>query len=168
MSAINTKVAGHQFIGVGVGALIFNECGEVFLAKRGPGASNEQGAWGDPGGEVQFREPLRDAICREVWEEFGMVIEVEKQLAAFDHLLDGGEEHWVSVAYLARHLAGEPHILEPDKCSACGWFTLDALPLPQTAIAQAHLAYYRSQYVPQRPAPGAVAQRHDRVLKQIW
>jgi peptidase E len=36
---------GIDYIGVGAGAMIFNEKGEVFLAKRGPKSRNEAGKW---------------------------------------------------------------------------------------------------------------------------
>jgi 8-oxo-dGTP diphosphatase len=77
---------------------------------------------------VEFGETLTTAIRRELLEEFDMVIEPLCQIAAFDHLLEGGQEHWVSVAFVALHLSGQPHIKEPGKCSDFGWFCLDALP----------------------------------------
>jgi uncharacterized protein (TIGR00730 family) len=138
-----TKKAGHAFVGVGVGAIIFNAHGEVFLAKRGRDASNEQGWWAWPGGEVEFGETLSKAIQRELREEFDMVIEPIRQIAAFDHLLEGGQEHWVSVAFVARHLSGEPRIKEPGKCSDFGWFSLDHLPARLTVLSKEHLLAYR-------------------------
>lgn len=138
--------AGRQHIGVGVAALVFDAQGRMFLARRGRLASNEQGAWAEPGGEVEFGEPLAQAACREVIEEFDMVIAPLGQLAAFDHLLPGGKEHWVSVAFLALHVSGSPRIMEPGKCSACGWFALDALPSPLTAICEAHVGAYLDKY----------------------
>jgi uncharacterized protein (TIGR00730 family) len=138
-----TKKAGHEFVGVGVGAIIFNAHGEVFLAKRGQEASNERGLWAWPGGEVEFGETLTAAIWRELREEFDMVIEPIRQIAAFDHLLEDGQEHWVSVAFVARHLSGEPGIKEPGKCSDFGWFSLDHLPARLTMLAKEHLLAYR-------------------------
>ena len=138
-----TKRAGHAFVGVGVGAIIFNAHGQVFLAKRGQEASNEQGWWAWPGGEVEFGETLSMAIRRELLEEFDMVIEPIRQIAAFDHLLEGGQEHWVSVAFVARHLSGEPRRKEPGKCSDFGWFSLDRLPARLTVLSQEHLLAYR-------------------------
>jgi 8-oxo-dGTP diphosphatase len=150
--------AGRQHIGVGVAALVFDAQGRIFLARRGPLASNEQGAWAEPGGEVEFGETLAQAVCREVFEEFDMVIRPLVQLAAFDHLLPSGQEHWVSVAFLALHVSGVPRIMEPDKCSACGWFALDALPIPLTAICEAHVRACLDQYGAGRfPLPGATA-----------
>ena len=49
MTTSSTKRAGHQFVGVGVGAIVFNAQGNVFLSKRGQDASNEQGLWAWPG-----------------------------------------------------------------------------------------------------------------------
>jgi uncharacterized protein (TIGR00730 family) len=49
MTPSRTRKAGHAFVGVGVGAILFNAHGQVFLAKRGQEASNEQGWWAWPG-----------------------------------------------------------------------------------------------------------------------
>ena len=139
----STRKAGHAFVGVGVGAIVFNAQGQVFLARRGELASNEHGLWAWPGGEVEFGETLTAAIRRELREEFDMVIEPLRQIAAFDHLLEGGEEHWVSVAFVARHLSGEPRIKEPGKCSDFGWFSLESLPARLTVLSKEHLLAYR-------------------------
>jgi 8-oxo-dGTP diphosphatase len=146
MATLSTKRAGHQFVGVGVGAIIFNAKGKVFLAKRGQEASNDQGLWAWPGGEVEFGETLTTAIQRELLEEFDMVIEPICQIAAFDHLLNGGQEHWVSVAFIAVHISGKPRIKEPGKCSDFGWFSLDALPATLTALSEEHLQTYRRKF----------------------
>ena len=139
MTTSSTKRAGHQFVGVGVGAIVFDAQGRVFLAKRGHEASNDQGLWAWPGGEVEFGETLTEAIRRELLEEFDMVIEPIFQIAAFDHLLDGGQQHWVSVAFIALHISGEPCIKEPGKCSDFGWFSLDRLPATLTTLSEEHL-----------------------------
>ncbi|MDO8524700.1 MAG: hypothetical protein Q7R99_03655 [bacterium] len=39
---------GVDYIGVGAGAIIFNNEGKVFIAQRGPGARNESGKWDFP------------------------------------------------------------------------------------------------------------------------
>lgn len=54
---------GKDYIGVGVGGMVFNAAGEVFLSQRGPKATNERGAWEFPGGRVEFGETLSDARC---------------------------------------------------------------------------------------------------------
>jgi 8-oxo-dGTP diphosphatase len=131
--------AGRDCIGVGVGAVVRDDTGRVFLAQRGPEARNERGLWEFPGGEVSYGETLEDAIRREIAEEYGMTIEVTDQLGAFDHILAAESQHWVSVTFLARVAGGEPVIREPGKCSQIGWFGLDALPEPLSDITVTNL-----------------------------
>ena len=134
---------GENCIGVGVGAVVRNAEGRVFLAQRGPNARNERGFWEFPGGEVAYGEMLEDAIRREISEEYGISIEVTEQLGAFDHILAAEGQHWVSVTYLARLVGGKPSIREPGKCSQIDWFGLDALPEPLSDITVANLRRLR-------------------------
>lgn len=136
---------GRDYIGIGVGAMVFDEQGRVFLAQRGHKASNERGTWEFPGGKVSFGEKLADAITREFLEEYGMVIEVAELLGVNDHILLDEHEHWVSPTFLARHISGEPRILEPEKCTAIGWFQLDALPEPLSQVTQDDNRMYRER-----------------------
>lgn len=78
---------GIDFIGVGTGAIIFNDNGKVFLAKRGLKARNEKGKWDFPGGSVEFGEKIEDAIKREINEEFGIDIEIIDFLEVCNHIL---------------------------------------------------------------------------------
>ncbi len=57
---------GIDYIGVGVGAVILDEQGRLFLARRGPQAKNERGLWEFPGGSVEFGERLAEALRREM------------------------------------------------------------------------------------------------------
>ena len=138
---------GFDVIGVGVGAMIFNEAGEVFLSQRGPLAKNERGTWEFPGGGVDYGERLEDAIQREIMEEYGMVIEITALLSVDDHILPAEGQHWVSPTYLARHISGEPRILEPGKCSAIGWFAIDAVTYaPLSIISAANVKSYKAKF----------------------
>ena len=136
---------GYDFIGVGVGAIVFNNQGRVFLAQRGPQARNEQGTWEFPGGSVEFGETLRDAIKREFLEEFEMIIEIEELLNVSDHILPQERQHWVSPTFIGRHIGGTPHIAEPQKCSAIGWFSLTDLPQPLSIVTQDDVKCYRAR-----------------------
>jgi 8-oxo-dGTP diphosphatase len=135
--------AGYDYIGVGVGAMVFNEAGEVFLARRGPRASNERGTWEFPGGKVGFGETLAQAIAREFVEEYGMTIKLGELLGVNDHILEREQQHWVSPTFLARHVAGTPQILEPGKCSEIGWFSLTDLPEPLSQVTMDDVRMYR-------------------------
>ena len=145
-------VPGRDYIGVGVGAMVFNGAGQVFLAQRGPAATNERGAWEFPGGKVAFGETLAAAICREFEEEYGMTIALTELLGVPDHILPDERQHWISPTFLARHVAGEPGIREPAKCAAIGWFALDALPAPLSLVTQADLELYQAKHSASREA----------------
>ncbi len=135
---------GIDYIGVGVGAIIVQADGKVFLAKRGPQAKNERGLWEFPGGGVEFGETLRDALKREIHEEYGITIEVGELLDVADHILPDEHQHWVSPSFLCAVLEGEPTIVEPEKCSAIGWFSLDEIPETLTQVTRFSLGNYRN------------------------
>ncbi len=143
---------GIDYIGVGVGAIIVDAEGRLFLAKRGPKARNERGLWEFPGGGVEFGETLKAALAREIAEEYGVTIEVGAMLTVTDHILSEEGQHWVSPSYICRVLAGTPTILEPEKCAAIGWFALDEIPADLTQVTAHDLALYR-EYLTGRQAP---------------
>ncbi len=119
---------GVDYIGVGVGAIIFNSDNRVFLAKRGREARNESGKWEFPGGAVEFGETLEHAIQREVREEYGFEIVIDGLLDVVNHLIPEERQHWVSPTFLCRIKSGSPSILEPHKCDEIAWFNLDEIP----------------------------------------
>ncbi len=139
-------IAGRDYIGVGVGAMVFDEQGRVFLAQRGPQAKNERGCWEFPGGSVEYGETLAAAITREFREEYGMEIEVVELLHVADHILPAEKQHWVSPTFIARHRGGVPRIVEPGKCIAIGWFDLSALPQPLSVVTVEDVRRYRARY----------------------
>jgi mutator protein MutT len=133
---------GIDYIGVGVGAIIENARGEVFLAQRGPLAKNERGLWEFPGGAVEFGEKLADALKREIFEEYGMTIEVGDLLDVADHILPAEGQHWVSPTFICNHVSGDPTIREPGKCTRIGWFQPVQLPQELTVISRHNLTNY--------------------------
>lgn len=135
--------AGIDYIGVGVGAILLDEAGRVFLAQRGPEAKNERGTWEFPGGTVDYGETLAQALRREMREEFGVEVNVGRLVDVVDHLLPDEGQHWVSPTFECRLLYGQPRIMEPGKCSAIGWFPLDGLPDNLSVITEQNLRHYR-------------------------
>lgn len=127
---------GIDYIGVGVGAIIVNREGKLFLAQRGPLAKNERGLWEFPGGSVEFGERLTEALQREMREEYGIEIEIRDLLNVADHILPDEGQHWVSPSYVCVIKSGEPQIKEPGKCNAIGWFEPDALPPDLTLVTR--------------------------------
>lgn len=136
---------GIDYIGVGVGALILDEGGRIFLSRRGPQAKNERGLWECPGGSVEFGETLADALKREMREEYGIEISVDELLDVADHILPAEKQHWVSPTFICKVISGEPRILEPLKCSDIGWFPLDRLPSDLTQITAFNLQNHKER-----------------------
>jgi mutator protein MutT len=134
---------GIDYIGVGVGAIIVNEEGCLFLAQRGPKAKNEQGLWEFPGGSVEFGETLAEALQREMFEEYGIEVSVGELVDVVDHILPKECQHWVSPTFICQILSGEPYIKEPEKCTAIGWFKVDQVPNELTQITRQNLEHYR-------------------------
>lgn len=131
---------GIDYIGVSAGAMIFNKKQELFLSKRSKNTTNERGCWEVPGGKVNFGETLQEAVKREIKEEYGVDIELIEQFPAANHLIPKEKQHWVPTTFLAKIKKGQkPKILEPDKCDAIGWFSLDKLPKPLSIITKIDL-----------------------------
>jgi 8-oxo-dGTP diphosphatase len=133
-------IKGKDYIGIGVGAIIINDEGKYFLAKRGAKVRNESGKWEFPGGGVEWGELHKEALVREIKEEYDIEIEIIKLLTIHDHLIPDEGQHWLSPSYICRIKSGTPKIMEPDKCDEIGWFTMDELKsLPLSIISRLDL-----------------------------
>lgn len=138
---------GVDYIGVGVGAAIFDKDGKLFIAKRGKKARNERDKWEIPGGSVEFGETFEQAIKREIKEELDIEIEVLELLGICDHIIPDEKQHWVSPTYICRIIKGKPKILEPEKCEEIGWFTLEeAEQLPLSIITKHDISLFKKKF----------------------
>ena len=145
---------GIDYIGVGVGAVIVDDGGRLFLARRGPGAKNERGLWEFPGGSVEFGETLAQALRREIREEYGIEIEVGELLDVADHILPDEGQHWVSPSFVCVITSGVPAICEMTKCTEIGWFASGEMPDDLTQITRVNWTHYQERYLagaPSRP-----------------
>jgi 8-oxo-dGTP diphosphatase len=92
----------------GVGAIIFDGDPRVLLIQRGQ--EPLKGEWSLPGGAVELGETLDAAVCREVLEETGLVVEAVAVVEVFDRIAldaDGRVRfHYVLVDYLCRVTGG--------------------------------------------------------------
>lgn len=134
---------GVDYIGVGVGAILVDDEGCIFLARRGPKAKNERGLWEFPGGSVEFGETLAEALQREMYEEYRIKISVGELVDVVDHILLEEHQHWVSPTFICQIISGEPSIQEPEKCTEIGWFRVDQTPKELTQITRQNLEHYR-------------------------
>lgn len=91
-------------------ALVYQQ-GLVLLIKRrfAPGA----GKWSLPGGKIELGEKAADTAAREVQEECGVNVAIQRLLDVADAIFydrEGGVHyHYVIVVYLAGYVSGQPH-----------------------------------------------------------
>jgi mutator protein MutT len=105
---------------VGVGALIF-DAGRILLVERG--REPLKGYWSLPGGKVETGERLRDAVCREVLEETGLVVEAGHMLEIFERIAP--DYHYVLMDYICQPIGGV--LCAGDDAGKVGWFTEEEL-----------------------------------------
>jgi ADP-ribose pyrophosphatase YjhB (NUDIX family) len=91
-----------------VAAIIRNGDGGVLLQRR-----SDNGLWGLPGGSVEIGESVTTAIVREVGEETGLVVEVERLIGVYSdpsfqvvRYKDGNVVHYINTLMSCRIVAG--------------------------------------------------------------
>lgn len=98
--------------------VIFNQDNKILLVKS---TYQRFHPWGLPGGSLDYGESPEDAVKREVWEETGLNIEIERFLFVKTWSPDR-----VGLYYLCEITGGELH--PTDEVSEAGYFSLDDLP----------------------------------------
>ena len=99
-------------------AIIFDDQKRIFLVKL---TYQRFHPWGLPGGGVEYGESAVDAVIREVWEETGLNVEVEKLLMNKTFAPDK-----FAMYYLCTIKSG---VFQPsDEVCEYGFFTWDKLP----------------------------------------
>lgn len=90
---------------MGVGAVVFNDAGEILLIRRGK--PPHYGRWMVPGGTLEWGETLEEATVREVREETGIDIVIESFVEIIEAIIPGDSGfHYVIMDYAARAVSG--------------------------------------------------------------
>ena len=99
-------------------AVIFDENKNIFLVKS---TYQRIHPWGLPGGSLEYGEHPEEAVIRELWEETGFDVCIDKFLLVSSWVPDR-----VGLYYLCRITAGTFH--SSDEVSEFGYFSLENLP----------------------------------------
>ena len=99
-------------------AVILDDDKNIFLVKS---TYNRFHPWGLPGGGLEYGEHPEEAVIREVWEETGLRVYVEKLL-----LINTLRPDRVGLYYLCSVTGGTFH--PSDEVSEFAYFSLDNLP----------------------------------------
>jgi 8-oxo-dGTP diphosphatase len=109
---------------VGIAVIIFRN-NKILLGKRK--GSHGEGEYSSPGGHLEYMESIEECAKREVLEETGMEIENIKFLRLMN-LKDYNPKHYIDIAVTCDWKSGEPKVMEPEKCEAWGWYSIDEIP----------------------------------------
>lgn len=106
---------------ISVGGVVIKD-NKMLLVQRAeqPG----RGLWTNPGGYVEQREELKDAIVREIKEETGLATKAQKIVLIADS--PGPKEHNVFINYRLDYVSGEFQLQAKEIMNA-GFFTLSEM-----------------------------------------
>lgn len=133
---------------IATAAIVHDPRGRILLQKRA-----DNGHWGLPGGLLEKGESLAAGVAREVLEETGLNVEVERVTGVYSdpaHRMlvrfpEGKVAHYVVITFACRIVGPvrEPlasaHDAETD---ALGWFELGNLPAPLVPSHRLRIADY--------------------------
>lgn len=124
MLVIMTKVT-EKIVRVGVQPIV-TEGERILLGQR----KNvfHSGSWGLPGGHLEPGESLLHACARELFEETGILATEMRLFCVTDPTAESNYHMQIGIEVL--RYEGEPQIMEPNLCSALGFFPFDDLPQP--------------------------------------
>ncbi|OBA97964.1 NUDIX hydrolase [Mycolicibacterium fortuitum] len=88
---------------VSVAGIVVRDDGRVLVIKR-----DDNGRWEAPGGVLELDESFEAGVRREVLEETGLVVEVERLTGVYKNLTRG----IVALVYRCRPAGGDPHATE--------------------------------------------------------
>ena len=93
----------------GVGAVITNCAGQVVLIRRGK--PPRAGQWSIPGGKLEWGETVKQALLREVFEETGLHVEIQRLIDVVDLVTRDSSGniagHFVLIDFKAVRISGE-------------------------------------------------------------
>jgi len=118
---------------IGLGIILIKEGKEVLMGQRK--GAHGAGTWSFPGGHLEWMEKLVTCADREMLEETGLSTSSSNyefldtnSCAVTNNFFTKEARHDITLYLRAKYLAGEPRVMEPDKCERWGWYRWEKLP----------------------------------------
>jgi len=99
---------------VSVCAIIFDEMGKVLVIKR-----RDTGAWEPPGGIIEFEEDIKAALIREVMEETGLLVSIQRLTGVYKNLSRG------IITLVFRAIPSDGKLCVTDETVDYAWMTIE-------------------------------------------
>lgn len=141
----------HGFDHIGITCVFYchDGKGNLLLNKRSQSCRDEKGRWDCGGGAVKFGETFRQAVRREVREEYCCNIEkldfVRVNNVIRNH--EGRKTHWIAVIFAVQVDPKEVRIGDKKKIDEIGWFKPSKLPQLLHSMYLTHLEFVRNANV---------------------
>src|SRR5699024_3087610 len=101
---------------VSVAGVVVDECSRVLAIQR-----RDNGHWEAPGGVLDHRETFEQGVEREVLEETGLRVRVERLTGVYKNM----QRHIVALVFRCTPLEGDP--VPTDESTKSDWLTLDQI-----------------------------------------
>ena len=112
------RITNDEFL-IGVTGIIFNDRDEVLLVKH----TYRQVKWSLPGGYLKAKEHPTEGLEREIKEETGLMVSIDRQLK----LRTDRETGRIDITYIGTFIGGE--FRESEEVTEYGFFSFDKLPI---------------------------------------
>ena len=111
-----------------VTAAIIRAGGRILVARRPLESKLEPGKWEFPGGKVEAGEHPEACLVREIREELGVEIAIDRFFDLSSHVYAAGETgvHIVLLCYLCRIVSGEPRAIVASDLAWTSKFKLES------------------------------------------
>ncbi|MCL7458013.1 NUDIX domain-containing protein [Micromonospora echinofusca] len=125
VARLRTHVGHDLLLLPGVSAIVRDDAGRVLLARRA-----DNGLWSVPAGLIDPGEQPADAVVREVYEETGVHVRIERLAGLATHPVvypNGDVCEYLNVWFRCRAVGGEPRVND-DESIDVAWFDPGDLP----------------------------------------
>lgn len=123
---LRSKVGQEKVMLNFAGGIVFDEEGRILLQKR-----REQQAWGFPGGALELGESIVEAAQREIFEETGFHVTIERLsgvYSKYEEMYPNGDVAQPIVHFFVCRINGGQLTIDSDESLDIAFFERDQMP----------------------------------------